>query len=106
MHMMSCTVVQGQHLDHIRSSLCCPRLKLRAGRRPEVGRLCKQRSKLGQMSWDCQEQLFRQEVENADDVRLSYSLMRSCQADIQKFCRDVTPGAPCSAVTAGRPVLH
>ena len=52
-----------------------------------------QRSKLGQTSWDCQEELFRQEVENADDIRLSYRLLRKCQGDKQKFCKDIRPGA-------------
>ena len=33
------------------------------------------------LSWDCQEQLFRQEVENADDLRLSVRLFRACLAD-------------------------
>ena len=60
----------------------------------ELRRLCKQRTKIGQTSWDCQEELFRQEVENADDVRLSYRLIRNCQADKQKFCKDVKPGMP------------
>lgn len=53
-----------------------------------------QRSKVGQTSWDCQEELFRQEVENADDLRLSYRLMRKCMGDKQKFCADIKPGAP------------
>ena len=33
------------------------------------------------LSWDCQEQLFRQEVENAEDLRLSVRLFRACLAD-------------------------
>ena len=51
-----------------------------------------QRGKVGQTSWDCQEELFRQEVENADDVRLSYRLLRKCMGDKQKFCADIKPG--------------
>ena len=51
-----------------------------------------QRSKIGQTSWDCQEELFRQEVENADDIRLSYRLLRKCQGDKQKFCKEIRPG--------------
>ncbi len=39
------------------------------------------------LSWDCQEQLFRQEVENADDVRLSVRLFRACLADKKKVRR-------------------
>ncbi|CAK0736969.1 hypothetical protein CVIRNUC_000833 [Coccomyxa viridis] len=44
------------------------------------------------LSWDCQEQLFRQEVENAEDLRLSVRLFRACLADKKKFCADVPPG--------------
>jgi Golgi apparatus protein 1 len=33
------------------------------------------------LSWDCQEQLFRQEVENAEDLRLSIKLFHACLAD-------------------------
>ena len=36
------------------------------------------------LSWDCQEQLFRQEVENAEDLRLSVRLFRACLADKKK----------------------
>jgi len=36
------------------------------------------------LSWDCQEQLFRQEVENAEDLRLSVRLFRVCLADKKK----------------------
>lgn len=41
------------------------------------------------LSWDCQEQLFRQEVENADDLRLSARLFRACLADKKKVCAHV-----------------
>ena len=51
-----------------------------------------QRSKPGQVSRNCQEQLFRQEVENADDVRLSPHLARSCQGNVLKFCKHTEPG--------------
>lgn len=36
------------------------------------------------LTWDCQEQLFRQEVENADDLRLSVRLFKTCLADKKK----------------------
>ena len=36
------------------------------------------------LTWDCQEQLFRQEVENADDLRLSVRLFKVCLADKKK----------------------
>lgn len=36
------------------------------------------------LSWDCQEELFRQDVENADDVRLSVRLFKACLGDKKK----------------------
>lgn len=51
-----------------------------------------QREKRMQLSWACEEQLFRQEVENADDIRLSVRLFRACMRDKKKFCTDVAPG--------------
>lgn len=36
------------------------------------------------ISWECQEQLFRQEVENAEDIRLSIRLFKACLADKKK----------------------
>lgn len=36
------------------------------------------------ISWECQEQLFRQEVENAEDLRLSIRLFKACLADKKK----------------------
>ncbi|KAK9820440.1 hypothetical protein WJX72_010380 [[Myrmecia] bisecta] len=50
------------------------------------------RDKRPQLSWECQEELFRQEVENADDTRLSIRLMNKCMADKKAFCADVKPG--------------
>lgn len=50
------------------------------------------RGKRPQLSWDCQEELFRQEVENADDVRLNTVLFRKCARDKAKFCADVQYG--------------
>lgn len=44
------------------------------------------------MSWECQEELFRQEVENADDIRLSHRLLKKCMGDKKKFCSEVKPG--------------
>lgn len=51
-----------------------------------------QRDHSGQVSFECQEELFRQEVENADDIRLSQRLVKKCMADKKKFCNDVKPG--------------
>jgi Golgi apparatus protein 1 len=45
------------------------------------------------VSWECQEELFRQEVENADDLRLSHRLFKKCMGDKKKFCADVKFGA-------------
>lgn len=56
---------------------------------------------MGQTSWDCQEELFRQEVENADDIRLSYRLLRKCMGDKQKFCADIKPGRSLHAPVLG-----
>lgn len=50
------------------------------------------RDKRMQLSWACEEQLFRQEMENADDIRLSVRLYSKCLADKRKFCRDIPPG--------------
>ena len=45
-----------------------------------------QREKRASLSWDCQEELFRQEVENADDIRLNVRLFNACLNDKKKFC--------------------
>ena len=37
-----------------------------------------------QLSWACEEQLFRQEMENADDIRLSVRLFNKCMPDKRK----------------------
>lgn len=36
------------------------------------------------LSWDCQDELFRQDMENADDLRLSVKLFRKCLKDKRK----------------------
>lgn len=50
------------------------------------------RDKSVSVSWECQEELFRQEVENADDLRLSHRLFKKCMSDKKKFCADVNFG--------------
>ena len=45
-----------------------------------------QRDKRLQLTWACEEQLFRQEMENADDVRLSVRLFSRCMPDKRKVC--------------------
>lgn len=46
------------------------------------------RDKRASLSWDCQEELFRQEVENADDIRLNVRLFNACLNDRKKFCKN------------------
>ena len=53
-----------------------------------------QRSQGASVSFDCQEELFRQDVQNADDIRLSIVLLRTCMADKKQFCAHVPYGAP------------
>ena len=43
-----------------------------------------QRDQRMKLSWTCEEQLFRQEIENADDVRLSVRLFTKCLPDKKK----------------------
>lgn len=52
-----------------------------------------QRDNRVELDWNCQEQLFRQEVENADDIRLDVRLFTACRGDQQRFCPDVEPGS-------------
>lgn len=39
-----------------------------------------------------------QEVENADDLRLSQRLFKKCMGDKKKFCADIKFGAPHTAL--------
>lgn len=81
-------------VDAMLNSLCSGDAeKLCKGVNPGEGRVqyCL-RSQRAQLTWDCQEELFRQEVENADDVRLSVQLLRKCASDKKKFCNNVQPG--------------
>lgn len=45
-----------------------------------------------QVSWVCQNQMFRNEKESGDDIRLSVRLFNKCMVDSQKFCKDIEPG--------------
>ncbi|GFH10065.1 uncharacterized protein HaLaN_05313 [Haematococcus lacustris] len=56
------------------------------------GRRCSRDHQL-QLHWPCEEQLFRQEMENADDIRLSVRLYQTCLKAKKRFCADVEPGA-------------
>ena len=44
------------------------------------------------MTWECQTQLYRNDKEAGDDIRLSVRLFNKCNRDYQKFCKDVEPG--------------
>ncbi|PNH09949.1 Golgi apparatus protein 1 [Tetrabaena socialis] len=51
------------------------------------------RDKRMQLSWACEEQLFRQELEDSDDIRLSVRLYTRCIREKRKFCAEVEPGS-------------
>ena len=44
-----------------------------------------------QLDINCNRELFRVDVESADDIRLSWALAQTCTKDIQAFCPDVGP---------------
>ena len=50
------------------------------------------RKRKASLSGDCQEELFRQEVEDAGDFRLNVELRNACSADAKKFCEGIKPG--------------
>jgi Golgi apparatus protein 1 len=45
-----------------------------------------------QLNWSCATELYRKDIEDADDVRLSVRLFKACLTDKQQFCADVPPG--------------
>ena len=45
------------------------------------------------VSWECKQELFRQEIENSADMRLSIVLLRACMGEKQAFCNLLQPGA-------------
>lgn len=51
-----------------------------------------QRKQRDKLSPDCESELFRKEVEDADDIRLSVRLFQACLPDKKQFCADVPPG--------------
>lgn len=51
-----------------------------------------QRHNKDKLSPECDAELFRQEVESTDDIRLSVRLFRACLPDKKEFCADVPPG--------------
>lgn len=81
-------------VDAMLNSLCSgDAKKLCKGVNPGEGRVqyCL-RSQRAQLTWDCQSELFRQELENSDDIRLSVQLLRKCAQDKKRYCDDVQPG--------------
>jgi golgi apparatus protein 1 len=52
-----------------------------------------QRDKVSELSWDCHEELFRQQVEDADDIRMSVRLFKACRADQKLYCSKVEYGS-------------
>mmetsp|Transcript_65397 Transcript_65397/g.206659 ORF Transcript_65397/g.206659 Transcript_65397/m.206659 type:complete len:905 (-) Transcript_65397:279-2993(-) len=50
------------------------------------------REKHFHITWECEAELFRQEIEDADDVRLNIVLLRACMGDKKKFCPEIAPG--------------
>ena len=54
---------------------------------------CMQRLNQHRLKWECQEDLFRQDVQDAGDMRLSISLLRMCMADKNLYCSHVEFGA-------------
>lgn len=54
--------------------------------------MCVQRKKPADLSGDCTKELFRQEVENSDDIRLSLKLYKVCKADQERYCKDIEYG--------------
>jgi hypothetical protein len=59
-----------------------------------------QRLKLS--NWDCEYQLFRKELEDADDLRLSVRMFHACLADKKQFCDDVPAGGNSGCGTSVR----
>ncbi|KIY92689.1 hypothetical protein MNEG_15275 [Monoraphidium neglectum] len=59
-----------------------------AGVEPGGGRIqaCLMSSRI-KLGWDCEEQLFRKEMEDADDMRLSVRLFRKCLNDKRQVGR-------------------
>jgi hypothetical protein len=51
-----------------------------------------QRDQHLKISWECAEQLFKQELEADEDLRLSVRLFQRCLGDKKRFCPDVDPG--------------
>ncbi|KAL4853837.1 Golgi apparatus protein 1 [Chlorella vulgaris] len=68
-------------------SRLCPNVDNRAGNVQHC-----LNSQEGSLDWECKQELFRQQMEESDDIRLSMVLMKACIADKRKFCEGVAPG--------------
>ncbi|GJP32519.1 hypothetical protein CLOM_g17147 [Closterium sp. NIES-68] len=44
------------------------------------------------LNWECLAELFRQEIESSEDIRLNTRLFKACLEDKRRFCPDVLPG--------------
>jgi hypothetical protein len=51
-----------------------------------------QRDKHLKVGWECAEQLFKQELEADNDIRLSVRLYQRCLKEKKHFCLNVPPG--------------
>ncbi|KAF8068300.1 hypothetical protein HT031_001987 [Scenedesmus sp. PABB004] len=64
----------------------------RADRADRAARPVAQRQNRPSLSWECAEEVFRQQLEADDDIRLNVRLFQKCLADKKRFCADVQPG--------------
>eukprot|EP00798_Chlamydomonas_sp_ICE-L_P012178 gene12178-15298_t len=46
-----------------------------------------------QVSWECQDEMFKNAKVSDDDIRLHVRLFSKCNADYKRFCKDIEPGA-------------
>ena len=80
-------------LDPILREACSPSAaKWCAAVAPGEGRVqeCLRAHRMG-LDWGCRQALFRKELEDAGDGRLSVTLVRKCAADKRRFCAGVEP---------------
>ncbi|CAI5966169.1 unnamed protein product [Closterium sp. NIES-64] len=59
-----------------------------------VGAVCgdEGRDHRNSLNWECLAELFRQEIESSEDIRLNTRLFKACLEDKRRFCPDVLPG--------------
>lgn len=73
---------------HLCSCYCPPPLRLA----PTPPALLQRANRNKLNNWDCEYQLFRKELEDSDDLRLSVKMFHACLADKKQFCADVPAG--------------